>query len=71
MTQRARTLHRLVAAAAARTGAVYVNLFHERDDDPFVRNPSLHAADGLHPGDAGYRLWWAELMAQSGLGRRL
>jgi lysophospholipase L1-like esterase len=67
MTSRAREMHRLVARAAARSNAIYVNLFHERDDDPFVRQPDLHASDGLHPSDAGYRVWWQVLQAQTDL----
>lgn len=67
MTARARTLHGLVRASAERHGAVYVNLFKDRADDPFVTRPGLHAVDGLHPSDAGYRLWFDELMAQAAL----
>ncbi len=71
MTHRAREMHRLVARAAARTNAIYVNLFHERDDDPFVRQPELNASDGLHPSDAGYGVWWQVLQAQTDFLRRL
>ena len=71
MTQRARALHRFAADSAARTGAVYVNLFHERTDDPFVADPGLHARDGLHPSDAGYRAWWQVLRVQAELESRL
>lgn len=71
MTRRSRALHRIVREAAARHGATYVDLFRERDDDPFVRQPGLNARDGLHPSDAGYREWHATLMAQSTLGERL
>lgn len=67
MTARARTLHGLVRASAGRHGAVYVNLFKDKADDPFVTRPGLHAVDGLHPSDAGYRLWFDELMAQAAL----
>jgi lysophospholipase L1-like esterase len=66
MTSRARELHAAVQAAAARTGASYVNLFKPPEDDPFVQRPGLHAADGLHPSDAGYRVWRDELLAQTG-----
>ena len=66
MTQRSRAMHRFVQQAAARTGAVYVNLFHERDNDPFVSNPALNASDGLHPSDAGYAVWFEQLQAQAG-----
>jgi lysophospholipase L1-like esterase len=71
MTSRAREMHRLVAAAAARSDAIYVDLFEEREEDPFVRNPALNAVDGLHPSDGGYRVWWQVLQAQAGLARRL
>ncbi|MDO8904072.1 GDSL-type esterase/lipase family protein [Hydrogenophaga sp.] len=68
MTARARTLHALVRESAERHGAVYINLFKEAAVDPFVQQPGLHAVDGLHPSDAGYRFWFDELMAQAGLG---
>ena len=71
MTHRSRAMHRFVEQAARRTSAVYVNLFHERATDPFVRDPQLNAADGLHPSDAGYRLWQRELLLQSDLTQRL
>ncbi len=67
MTARARSLHGFVREAAARHQAVYVNLFKERENDPFAQQPGLHAADGLHPSDAGYRVWFDELMAQGRL----
>ncbi len=68
MTARSRTLHSIVKEAAAQSGAVYVNLFQEKEDDPFIREPErLHAADGLHPSDDGYALWEAQLLAQSNL----
>jgi len=71
MTQRSRALHGFVKQAAARTGAVYVNLFHEREDDPFVSNPGLNASDGLHPSDAGYVVWFEQLQLQAGLPQKL
>ncbi len=67
MTRRSRELHTLVREAASRHGAVYINLFQEREDDPFARDKTLNARDGLHPSDAGYRLWRDALMAQSPL----
>jgi lysophospholipase L1-like esterase len=71
MTSRARRLHESVRETAARQGAVYVNLFKERADDPFATRPELNARDGLHPSDLGYQVWFEALMAQSGLARRL
>lgn len=71
MTWRSRRLHAFVRQAAARHGAVVVDLFRESADDPFVQRPELNAADGLHPSDAGYRVWFGELMAQAALPQRL
>jgi lysophospholipase L1-like esterase len=68
MTARSRTLHAIVKETAQQSGAVYVNLFQEKADDPFVQDPErLYAVDGLHPSDDGYALWEAQLLAQSGL----
>lgn len=71
MTARSRVLHRHVREAAAAAGTVYVDLFHEAGDDPFVQRPGLHAADGLHPSDAGYAEWLDALERQAGLSARL
>lgn len=67
MTRRAERLHGYVKAAAQQHGAVYVNLFKDEANDPFANNPGLHASDGLHPSDAGYRIWFDELTRQSNL----
>jgi lysophospholipase L1-like esterase len=48
-----------------------VNLFHERGADPFVARPELNAGDGLHPSDAGYQVWFNELLLQAELARLL
>ena len=72
MTRRARMLHAIARQAAAAHGATYVSLFKERAADPFARAPErLHAADRLHPSDAGYALWHHELSAQSDLASAL
>lgn len=71
MTWRSRRLQAFASDAASRHGAVVVNLFRESSDDPFVQRPALNATDGLHPSDAGYRVWFGELMAQADLPRRL
>lgn len=67
MSARAERLHRHVQAAAQKNGAVYINLFKDAANDPFANNKSLHAADGLHPSDAGYRIWFDELTRRADL----
>ena len=71
MTGRAERLHALVQTAATAQGAVYVSLFKTRENDPFSNNPALNARDGLHPSDAGYRVWLEELMGQTDMAREL
>jgi lysophospholipase L1-like esterase len=72
MTRRSESLHRFVRQAATDNGAAYVNLFKDKASDPFAQGPGeLNASDGLHPSDAGYRLWYEELNAQAGLSAQL
>jgi lysophospholipase L1-like esterase len=68
MTARAKTLHEVIRETAKRHGATYVNLFKPKSRDPFALDPAhYHAADGLHPSDAGYAQWVTELLSQSPL----
>lgn len=70
MDRRSRVLHQAVREAAQASGATYVDLYQDAYSDPFAQRPRLmHAADGLHPSDAGYRLWMEELARQAGWGR--
>ena len=72
MARRSRTLHSLVRQFAADHGAIYVNLYKDKADDPFAQRPDeLNARDGLHPSDAGYRLWYEALNTQAALASRL
>lgn len=72
MSQRSRDLHQRVRQAAADSGALYVNLYKEKAEDPFAqRADELNAKDGLHPSDAGYRVWYSELNAQADFSNRL
>jgi len=71
MTSRAQRLHGFIQRSAQRHGAVYINLFQAPENDPFVQQPALHARDGLHPSDAGYQVWFDELMRQADLPRLL
>jgi lysophospholipase L1-like esterase len=68
LSRRARALHALVRASAAARGAAYVDLYRERADDPFARDPQrLIAIDRLHPSDAGYAVWFEEIERQAPL----
>jgi lysophospholipase L1-like esterase len=71
MTWRSRRLSSMARDVASRHGAVLVNLFRERADEPFVQRQELNASDGLHPTDAGYWVWFGELMGQAALSQRL
>jgi len=71
MSWRSRVLHEHVRVAAQNTGALYVKLYAPAEDDPFVQRPALNAADGLHPSDAGYRVWLQALRDQADLSERL
>lgn len=71
MSSRSRHLHELVREAATQQGLAYVNLFKDRREDPFAQHKELNARDGLHPSDAGYQLWFKELLSQSPLARTL
>jgi len=72
MTQRARTLHAMASEIALGQGAVYVNLYRERQDDPFAQEPErMNASDHLHPSDDGYAHWYGELRRQAGLDARI
>ena len=72
MTTRSQTLRQLVMDTAQSTGAVYVSLYQPKETDPFAQRPQqMHAADGLHPSDAGYAIWYRELQSQAGLSAKL
>lgn len=71
MNSRAAEMHAEVRAAATRHGVAVVDMARPRDADPFVQRPELNASDGLHPSDAGYRVWRDELLAQTDLAARL
>jgi lysophospholipase L1-like esterase len=72
MTKRSQALHGFVREAAQDNSALFVNLYKDKTEDPFALRPDeLNAKDGLHPSDAGYRLWYDELNAQADLSGRL
>jgi len=67
-TTRTRQVRKLLMEVTHREGTIYVDLFMERKDDPFAQEPErYHAADFLHPGSEGYRLWYEALRIQVNL----
>jgi lysophospholipase L1-like esterase len=72
LRRRARTLHHAAARSAQAHGAVFVDLYRERANDPFARHPErMNASDRLHPNDAGYAYWFAELERQAQISQRI
>ena len=67
-TSRTRKVRKLLMEIAEAEGVLYVDLFMERSDDPFIAEPERYnAADFLHPGSEGYRLWYEALKTQAHL----
>ncbi|OGX26689.1 MAG: hypothetical protein A3D10_02410 [Omnitrophica WOR_2 bacterium RIFCSPHIGHO2_02_FULL_48_11] len=61
LTQRTRAVRDLYMRTAKETGAVYIDLFTERDNDPFFRKddvPDFYGPDYLHPSGLGYHWWY-------------
>ena len=68
ITSRSKTMHAAVREVAAASGAVYVNLYQDHANDPFAQDPDrMNAADGVHPSDAGYALWYRSLRTLAAL----
>mgnify|MGYP006270400927 CR=1 FL=1 len=69
---RSRALRDRFAAAAARHGVAYVDLFADTGDNGFEKDPArYYARDGLHLSGAGYGLWYERLRAATALPERL
>ncbi|MEQ8203084.1 MAG: GDSL-type esterase/lipase family protein [Smithellaceae bacterium] len=65
---RTRKVREIFLAVSHREKVEYIDLFKERDKDPFLRDSAkFYAADTLHPGSEGYRLWYEELKRQSSI----
>lgn len=65
-TARTRRVRELFINAAEQESIEYVDLFQERDADPFLKDPQrYYASDYLHPGSDGYRLWYEEIVDQT------
>ncbi len=64
MSSRTRRVRDLFRRGCARSGAWFVDFFHEADDDPFSHEPQrFFGPDGLHPSSECYRHCHAEILA--------
>lgn len=72
LTLRSRQLRDLFAEAANQHGAHYVNFFHPRSTDPFLREAQrYYAPDRVHPSTDCYRYVYSTLRAATPLARVL
>lgn len=57
-----RIVREIFKEEADKLGVQYVDLFMEKDKDPFALEPSrYHAPDLFHPSGEGYGIWYGEL----------
>lgn len=62
LEERSRVFRELFQRLASQTDLIYIDLFIEPIDDPFVIEPSKYLSfDGLHPSKYGYKLWYQSL----------
>jgi hypothetical protein len=60
-----RTYHTKLREITTKHGGIYVDLFDERDSDPFVREPEVYLApDYFHPSSRGYEYWFGKVEAR-------
>lgn len=56
------TYHEHFESLAKETGVMYINLYQNPSEDPFMKNPKKYfAEDSFHPSSLGYEVWF-ELM---------
>ena len=65
-------VHALVERLSGELGVIFVDLFRDPQDDPFVKEPArYYCPDRLHPSGEGYAVWFAALISQVPLARLL
>lgn len=68
MSYRSKTMHQLVSSTADTFKVQYISLLQPDKSNPFIlQADALHAADSLHPSDAGYAHWYGAIVTQNGL----
>ncbi len=59
---RSRRYHALFRSLAKEQGVIFVNVFKERRDDLFIKNPKkYYSPDGLHLSSDGYEVWYESI----------
>jgi lysophospholipase L1-like esterase len=72
VTWQAVRVHAIVKRVTDELGVIFVDLFRDPQDDPFVKEPArYYCPDRLHPSGEGYAIWFAALIAQVPLARFL
>lgn len=63
-----RRVRELLVELTTHLDVEYIDLYDPGAENPFNANPEkYYAADGLHPSDEGYRLWFEQLVADSSI----
>lgn len=63
-SMRTRAVRELLIQTAQEQNVIYIDLFEEKENDPFLKDPKkFYAPDGLHPSGEGYGLWYQKLRA--------
>lgn len=63
-THKTRKYHAEFRSVAEEGGVQFVNLFMERNEDIFAKDPRrYYSSDGLHPSGDGYGVWYEALTA--------
>lgn len=57
-----RSYHAKFAEIVSRHSGIYIEIFDEREDDPFIREPQIYLAPDLfHPSSTGYKYWFTKV----------
>jgi lysophospholipase L1-like esterase len=68
LSDRTRRVRDLLREECERSGAQFVDFFHEADSDPFSREPErFFGPDGVHPSSECYRHCYLEILRRTGL----
>lgn len=63
MTERTRIMRQSLIDETKPRGVAYVDLFEEKENDPFKDTATFYALDRLHLSDDGYGYWYSRIRA--------